>query len=258
MSAATATYNASRSNQTLPDSYSQDHPAPVSYQYEKEQHEGSADDFAKYVKWGLIATAGVIGTGVAGYFLWRTFVSKNEERHAFDTESPTYYAKQIKQGLVNNNWPGADTDTIRKAVIAIPDKKFMRKVDDSYNRLYGERMGTALQNGLKTTEYNEMMAILRAKPEKKGQGKEQVIYDPSGWAERLNSAVNYEWWGFGYGTDEEAIKAVIKEIPSQKAWEDVKDYYRSEYQTEVEDDLDDDLDSDDYDFRDAIAKKPLQ
>jgi hypothetical protein len=223
-----------------------------------EHEHGTSDDFAKYVKYGLLAAGGTIGLGVLGYYLWRKVISTGEEKKAFNTDSPASYAKEIKQGLDNNNWPGADTVTVRKALVSIPDKQAMRKVSKSYNKLYGEPLGSALQTGLKTTEYTEMMAILRSKPEKHGNGKEQVIYDPSGWAERLNAAVNYEWWGIGWGTDTDAIKQVFKEIPTQKAWEDVKEYYQSEYQTEIVDDLNDDIDSDEYDFLAVIAKKPIQ
>lgn len=223
----------------------------------REEHEhGGADNFAKYVKYGLLAAGGTIGLGVLTYWLYRKVVSTGEEKKAFNADSPTAYAKQIKQGLDNNNWPGADTVTVRSAIVSIPDKATMRKVSKSFNKLYGTPLGTALQDGLKTTEYTEMMAIIRTKPEKQGKGKEQTIYDPLAWAERLNAAVNYEWWGIGWGTDTDAIKQVFKEIPSQKAWEDIKDAYREEYQTEVEDDLDDDIDSDEYDYRAVIAKKP--
>lgn len=233
------------------------HDAPVIVEYPEQLHHEASDEFAKYVKYGLLALGGAVGIGALSYWLYRKAVASGEEKKAFDTDSPTAFAKQIKQGLDNNNWPGADTATVRKAIVAIPDKAAMRKVSKSFNKLYGTPLGTALQDGLKTTEYTEMMAIIRTKPEKQGQGKEQTIYDPSAWAERLNAAVNYQWWGIGWGTDTEAIKQVFKEIPSQSAWQDVKDAYQNEYQVDAETDLDDDISSDEYDYRAVIAKKPL-
>lgn len=227
--------------------------SPVAF----ERRDNAASDFKNYVLWGIIGTAAV---GTLVYFGWKIItdkISDSESKGSLDNEDPAYYAKQFKIGFDNNNWYGADMETVRATMLAIPSKQFFRKVGDSYHRQYKSNLFKDLEKYLKSTEYQEMQAIYRVKPEKTGGSNATPIYDPYAWAERIHAALSYETWGLMWGTDEDAIKQVIREIPNQAAWEDVKAAYESTYSIDIAEDIDGDLDSDEFDFREELQKKKI-
>jgi hypothetical protein len=222
-----------------------------------ENREHSSDNFKNYVLWGIIGTA---AAGTLVYFGWKLItdkISDRENKGSLDNEDPAYYAKQFKIGFDNNNWYGSDTETVRETMLAIPSKDFFEKVAQSYQRQYKSSLYKDLEAKLKSTEYQEMQAIYKVKPQKTGGSNAAPIYDPYAWATRIHAAVNYETWGVAWGTDEEAIKQVIREIPNQSAWNDLKAAYESKYSLDIGEEIDGDLDSDEYDFRDELQKKNI-
>ena len=222
-----------------------------------QQGRNGSDSFKNYVLWGILGTAAVGTIMYFGYRFVKNKISDFANNGSLDNNNPSYYAKQMKMGIDNNNVPGTDTNTIRQAFVAIPSKEYFRKVESSYQKQYGTNLYKDLEEHLKTTEFQEMSAIYRIKPEREGKNA-QPIYDPYAWAQRINNAVNYETWGFLWGTDLEAIKQVVREVPTQKAWQDVKDAYQEKYSVSMEDDLDGDVSQGDYDFRAEVAKKPSE
>ena len=150
---------------------------------------------------------------------------------------------QLKMAFDNDGWWGTDEPAIRRVLLAVPSKEDFSKVQTQYRRLYkGRNLIEDMTDELKTTEYNEMLAILQSKPEKARDVKGGRIYDPHGWATRLYNAMSIYYMGFIPGTDEEAIKAVFNEIQTKQEFEDTKDAYQSLYGTSLEADLDGDLD----------------
>ena len=111
---------------------------------------------------------------------------------------------------------------------------------------------------LKQTEYNEMLAIINSKPEKaKDAKKGAVIYDPHGWAKRINAAINYNWGGLFWGTDEDAITAVVMELPTQAAFVDTATVYKAEFGTAIMEDLAGDIGATEIaKYRQMILQKP--
>ena len=212
--------------------------------------------FKSYIVWGLVGTATVGLVGYFGYKLVRNIISNQAAKGSLETGDLGYYAQQVKMGFENDNWPGTNTNQIRQAFVDIPDKQTFRKVSENYHKRYGGSMFADLQEHLKSTEMQEMIAIYRIKPEK-AEKNSQPIYDPYAWAERINAAVNFSTWGLLWGTDLEAIKQVIREIPDQKAWDDVGDAYKSKYSTSIVRDIDGDVSSWDYDFRAELSKKGI-
>ena len=82
-----------------------------------------------------------------------------------------------------------------------------------------------------------MLAIIDGKPDSKRQGKKGVVkVDPYNWAKRFNAAFSYNWLGLFWGTDDEAITAVIAEIPSKKAFADTMRAYQDLYGVKLIDD----------------------
>ena len=172
-------------------------------------------------------------------------IANAEETKSLGEDEHATWAKQIKNAFDNNGWWGTDTVLLRNTLRTIPSKEDFKKVQNSYNKLYkGENLVNTMTGELKQTEYDEMLAIINSKPEKaKDAKKGAVIYDPQGWAQRLHSAVNYSWAGLFWGTDEDAITAVILEMPSQTAFVDTANVYKQTYGTLLMDDLMGDLDT---------------
>lgn len=220
------------------------------------QAASGSGNFKTYVVWGLIGTATLAALGFFGYKLIRNVVSNQAAKGSLEPENPAYYAQQIKMGFENNNWPGTDTNQIRKAFIDVPDKQTFRKVADNYHKQYGGSMFEDLKTHLKSTEMQEMIAIYRIKPEKAGKDS-QPIYDPYAWAERINAAVNFQTWGLFWGTDLEAIKQVIREVPDQKAWDDAESAYQARYSASMTSEIDSDVSSWDFDYRAELKKKGI-
>ncbi|MDQ3110521.1 MAG: hypothetical protein M3R17_11560, partial [Bacteroidota bacterium] len=220
------------------------------------QTSGGSGSFKTYVLWGIIGTAATVAIGYFGYKVLRNVVSNQSGKKSLETGEPAYYAQSIRMGIENNNWLGTDTTKIRQAILEIPDKKTFRKVEDNYKRQYGVMLFADLHEHLKTTEMQEMLAIYQIKSEKADKNS-APIYDPYAWAIRINSAVNYETWGLLWGTDLEAIKQVIREIPDQQSWNDLLDAYQSKYSASMIDEIDEDVSSWDYDFREELKKNGI-
>ena len=173
----------------------------------------------------------------------RNAIANNTESNSFGESNHATWAKQLKMAFDNDGWWGTDEPAIRRALLAVPSKEDFSKVQTQYRRLYkGRNLIEDMTDELKTTEYNEMLAILQSKPEKARDVKGGRIYDPHGWATRLYNAMSIYYMGFIPGTDEEAIKAVFNEIQTKQEFEDTKDAYQSLYGTSLEADLDGDLD----------------
>lgn len=184
----------------------------------------------------------ILGIGIVGggIFFGKKFVlktiSNKEENKSFEDGTPATFAKQIKMAYENDGWPGTDVIKLRNTLVEIPSKQVFTKVQDSYKKLYNGNLIGDMSDELQSTEYNEMMQIIAAKSEKTG-GK---VSDPNikytGWAKRLKSAFD-KVYGFMPGTDGDAIKAVLSEIPSQKAIINTGIVYKKLYGTNVMNDL---------------------
>lgn len=173
----------------------------------------------------------------------RNVIANNAENNSFGESNHATWAKQLKMAFDNDGWWGTDESAIRRVLIAVPSKEDFLKVQSQYRKLYkGRNLIEDMTDELKTTEYNEMLAILRSKPEKAKDAVSGRIYDPHGWATRLYNAMSIYYAGVIPGTDEEAILTVFSEIKTKQEFEDTKEAYQSMYATSLEDDLDGDLD----------------
>jgi hypothetical protein len=111
-----------------------------------------------------------------------------------------------------------------------------------------------MSSELQTTEYNEMMQIMDAKPKKKEQVDQSIAYEA--WAKRLKAAFD-KTYGFLPGTDSDAIVAVFTEIPNQAAFVQVSAAYKKLYTTNLLDDLKSESEFGQYgDWMKIITSKP--
>lgn len=206
----------------------------------------------------LYGAGGLVILG-GGFFLVRKWIlnaiSNREEKKTLEEGSPATYAKQIKMAFDNDGWLGTDTPALRNTLREIPDKDTFNKVVKSYQKLYTSNLMYDLSDELQTTEYNEMLQIIDAKPNRKGQAVDpEELY--SSWAKRLKVAFEKTYGPFP-GTDEDAIVAVFNEIPSQAAFIKTAQEYKKLYALNLITDLKGELENGEYEaYMTIILRKP--
>ena len=212
------------------------------------------------IQYGLVSLFVVGGSFFVGRRLIRTAKSNSEEKKTFEDGSTATYAKQIKMAFDNDNWFGWGTDetALRKILTAITSKSDFKKVINSYQSLYSRSMMKDMQEELTTSEYNEMLAIIGAKPDRNcgavntSLTSNQYLY----WAKRLKAAFDISYGPFP-GTDEEAIKTVFIEIPTINAFINVGKAYQKEFNKNLQADLKSELEFWEYGtFMQIINSKP--
>lgn len=211
-----------------------------------------------------IAMWGGISLGAAiliffGYKMYQKVVSNSEKGKSFGEDEHATWADQIHNAITNDGvFVGTDEVALRKTLIAIPSRQDFEKVEKSYKKQFKANMSEKIRGDLSTTEYNEMKAIIDSKP-LKAKDAGIPIYDPQGWAIRLNAAVNYQTWGWLWGTDIDALRAVLLEIPTQQGFLDTAEAYKAEYGVLLMDDLLGDLSlSEIVEFTELVKGKPIR
>ena len=223
-----------------------------------EQH----DEFTleEKIKYGILGLVVLGGSFFIGRSIIRKARSTSEEKKTYEEGSAATYAKQIKMAFENDMWWGwgTDEDALRKTIRAIPSREEFKKIINSYQKLYSRSMMADMQDELTTSEYREMLAIIAAKPEK-GNVVQPTQLSPlqyQSWAKRLRAAFEVSYW-FLPGTDEDAIKAVFLEIPTQAAFAETARAYQSLYGDNLISDLKSELEFYEYDpMMEIIMKKP--
>jgi hypothetical protein len=211
-------------------------------------------------------TYGILGFVLIGgsFFIGRSLIRKaratTEEKRTYEDGNPATYAKQIKMAFENDMWWGWGTDeeALRKVITAIPSKEEIKKVISSYQKLYARSMMADMQDELTTSEYKEMLAIIAAKPERGNtiQQTQLSVLQFQSWAKRLRAAFEVSYW-FLPGTDEDAIKTVFLEMPTQAAFTETAKAYQSLYGDDLVADLKAELEFYEYDpMMEIMMKKP--
>jgi len=206
--------------------------------------------------YGLGSIVVLTGSFFLGRHIVRKGIANKEENKTLEENTPATWAKQIKMAFENDGWLGTDTEKLRKALREIPSKEEMNKVAKSYKKLYNSNLFNDLSDELQSTQYNEMLSIIASKPEKKGGKPVEVSKQYEEWAKRLKSAFD-KTYGPLPGTDEDAVKAVFTEIPSQLAFIQVGKAYWKLYNSNMLDDLKGELEEWEYlPYIKIIASKP--
>lgn len=186
------------------------------------------------ILFSLLGVVVIGGTIYIGRKIILDKIANKEENKSFEDGTSATSAKQIKMAFENDGWPGTDTESLRSTLREIPSKEEFAKVVKSYQKLYNGNLIKDMSDELQSTEYNEMLQILAAKPDKKGQAPSPIAY--TAWAKRMKAAFDKEYGFFG-GTDAEAIIAVFNEIPTQTAFVKVALEYKRLYGTNMLEDM---------------------
>ena len=211
-------------------------------------------DKLQYSLLGIIVVGGAL---IWGSNAIRKASANSEQKKTLEDGSAATYAKQIRMAFENDGYWGTDKDTLRNAMRAVPTKAMFREVLKSYAKLYNSSLLGDMQGELKATEYQEMLYIIAAKPEDSRSNPQGITSDMvSGWAKRLKAAFDITY-SFIPGTDEEAIKAVFLEIPTQYAFALVGSAYRQMYGNDLVAALKSELEFWEYDdYMQMIYNKP--
>lgn len=181
------------------------------------------------IQYSLLGVLVLGGAVMLGRTIVKKATASNEQRKTYTEGNTATYAKQIKMAFDNDGWWGTDKDVLRQVVRVIPSKGEFRKVMTSYQKLYGRNLLADMQGELKTTEYNEILAIISTKPEHGEETVNEVTAEKlQSWAKRARAAFEISYGPFP-GTDEPAIRAVFLEIPTQEAYRKMAAVYQSMY-----------------------------
>ena len=216
---------------------------------------------SKVIRYTFLGLGGMLlagGVFLLGRKIVNSAISNKVEKKTLQDGTPATMAKQFKMAFENNNWPGTDEELVRQLFRNIPTKDFFNRVVKAYQQLYRKNLLRELASELSTSEYQEMMSILAPKPNRILPGGQSTpTYDPFSWAKRLKAAFDLTIWGFPQ-TDEEAIRAVIQEVPSKKAWHEIENAYAQLYARRLMVDMEDELDrSERKEFFDMLNAKPV-
>lgn len=218
----------------------QHHSTPEAARGQNEYYPQQMQGEEKKDSWKQTVLYGALAVGVTGLTIWavrkmvQEAVSTREETKTLDDGSSATIAKQIKMAFDNDGWWGTDEEALRRALRSTASKDDFDKVKKSYQKLYHRSLLEDMADELTSTEYNEMLQIISAKPKKKGD-KVEPNYDA--WAKRLRAAMELYYMGMFPGTDEEAIYAVFNEMPGATAWSKVKSAYTRIYGDDLYQDL---------------------
>lgn len=196
------------------------------------------------VVYGLLGLAGVGGTIWLGRKIILNALANKEENKSFEDGSAATIAKQIKMAFENDGWWGTNVTALREALVSVQSQDDWDKIVKSYQKLYNSNLLKDLSDELQSTEYNEMLQIINAKPKKRGQATQANQY--RAWAKRLKAAFDKEY-GFLPGTDEAAIIATLNEIPTQTAFIQTGVEYKKLYGANIIDDLKSESEFGEYD-----------
>lgn len=197
------------------------------------------------------------GSILLGRKLVRTGIANIEENKSADTLSPSNFAKRIKMSFDNDGWWGTDEEALRVTLKEIPNQLVFKEVLKSYQRLYNSPLMKDMEDELTSSEFAEMTNIINGKLEKQN-AKTNTQNQYISWAKRLKAAFDYTNWGMP-ATDEDNIKAVFSEIPSQVAFNYTSNAFKSMYGNDLISALKSELEFWEYsDYMKIILTKPQQ
>ena len=199
-----------------------------------------------------------LGIGAVIYFGGRKIKKSKTDKsdsQSFKAGTPEYNAKQIKMFFENDHWLGTDTTKLRHLLTKVGSQEEMEKIRKAYKDQNGTVLDNDLKKKLQSSEFIEFSQIIAAKPKKAGQKVTGDILYKS-WGIRFKAAFDKQY-GPLPGTDDEAVKTVLFEIPTQRAFINTGVAYYKEFGRQLMTDLKDELTSSEYySFMKELSNKP--
>jgi hypothetical protein len=218
-------------------------------------HPQEPDVARKVTRYAIAGGVILLSGGVLfliGRSIMRSAKFKSSLNKTDDPTTPEYFAQRLYNGM-NPDSPfgvGTDKEIIRATISAIPHRKFWEQIKDAYRRMTkGGNLMNDLAGDLSRTEKRDVDMILAVMPKDAKAAKD---YDPTvvtperltAWATRINAASEHESsWLWPYGTDEEAVYAVLRELPTALAACQLDQTYQSMFGKGMFTELNDELDS---------------
>jgi hypothetical protein len=161
-------------------------------------------------------------------------IATSSDKKSFQAGTPATIATQIGMAFQNKGRAGVSISDLREVMTNIRSQDELAKVRVEYRKQFGTDLNNDLKSKLQTSEYNEMLQIMEGKLEKPGEtiSAKQL----QAWARRFKAAFDKTEWGMP-ATDEDAIRAIMVEIPTQRAFLLVAASYEKLYGKKLNDDL---------------------
>jgi hypothetical protein len=210
-------------------------------------------------EWLGIAILGTLTFG-GSFLIGRKMVLNARSKKAQDkTDSDgadETLAKQIKMAFHNDGWPGTDIVSLRTAITQIPSQQDWDKVKKTYEKLYNVSLLADMQH-LDSTQYQEMISIISAKPDKQGDQVDMSVKYVE-WAKRIKASFENSYGPVSV-TDRDALKAVLFEIPTQADYIKTGSAYYDQFHSTLDSDLKSNLHFWEVsDYTSIISSKPIE
>jgi len=216
--------------------------------------EAKGTSFKDKVLYSILALAGCIGLGYGASKLFKKGKTNKAEKKTFVPGSAQSVAKQLHSALENQGDWGSNTTYLREIITGMKTQEEVESVRQQYQNMYHTPLGTDMEKYLKPNELKDMLNIINVKPSKGKAVAPNVKYEA--WANRLKAAFDHHQ-GYFPATDEDGIKSVFAEIPTQTAFRLVKDTYKRKYGSSLDVDLKGELEFWEYpDYMNIINSKP--
>lgn len=238
--------------------YQQDNPAET-YRYANApyQQKAAGSGTAKTLLWAGLGAAGLTAAILIGRKLILNTIENRNEGKTLEEGSPHAYAKQFKMAFENDLVLdlGTDEHSVYATMQKIASKDEYKKTAAAYTKLYHQPLEEDLYSELTSDEYNYVMALLAAKPEKTGQQAAETLPLVQ-WSKALYDAFEYTILGMP-GTDEDAINEVIGKVPTLSAFTKLAQRYAGIYNQNLLTRLRDELTDEEYNqVMLSLSKKP--
>jgi hypothetical protein len=207
-------------------------------------------------------TAIVVTTGIGATVFTLWYIDKRIKKarsttsinKGDDYEAPQGFALRFSEAM---DGLGTNEDLAVELANSIPHRKFWDDVQRAYAaQTQGRNLISDLRSELSDWWFQKVLGIIAMKPatehERKNPPTGATNDQVTRWANGINDAAEYTW-----GTDEDAMKAALREIPTIAALKRVDTAYRAMYGYGILYELTDELSGDDLqESHDIILSKP--
>jgi hypothetical protein len=200
----------------------------------KEQTSGDEWSLKQKIGYSFLTALGVTALGFGITQLVKKGIAKSSDKKSFKAGTPATMATQIGMAFENKGRAGVDIEALRQVMTSIRSDEELQSIRKEYLKQYHTELNNDMKLKLQTNEYNEMLQIMESKPAKPGQAF--TAKQLEAFAKRFKAAFSKTTWGFP-DTDEEAIRAIMLELPTQKSFLFVAAIYEKLYGKKLLDEL---------------------